>query len=289
MIAYIDKVDEIKFRYKIFNIIKEEATTERKTFLVPLGSNEKQKRVEKVVTKLCKLLYTRNFKTVVLSDILMRNKEFKEAIQRNNIRLFDGKLLYNILLPDIIQTICNYKNSDIKEEKITILVDENNEINLNNILTISQKVKSINIVTRYINKFSKIAEYLYEELGILVRISNNIKRDLLNSNIIINVDFNEDLINKYYINTKAIIVNIPDDITIKSKKFVGININSYDIIIPEEYKITNFDARYIYEGMIYNKNIQEISENIIKNNIKIKNLIGKNGIINKREFLSLKY
>lgn len=289
MIAYVDKLKEIKFRHKIFNIIKEEFAVERKTFLLPISTKEKQKRIEKVTTKLCKILYRQNIKTLVLSNILMENKKLKEILQKNKIRLMDGKLLYNILLPDIIQNICDYKNSDIKEEKITMLVDENSELNLNNILTISQKVKSINIVTRYINKFTRISNYLYEELGILVRISNNIKRDLLNSSIIINVDFNENLINKYYINTRSIIVNIPDNITIKSKKFAGINISSYEIVIPEEYKLTNFDNRYIYESMIYNKNIQEILEDIMKNKIKIKNLIGKNGIINKREFLSLKY
>lgn len=289
MIAYIDKIEEIKFRHKIFNIIKTDSRAGRKTFLLPININDKQKRIEKITAKLCKILYEQNSNTVLLSNYLVENRKLKKTLQKNKIKIIDGKLLYNILLPEIIQTICNYKNSNIEEEKITIVVDENSEIILNNIFEISQKVKSVNIVTRYINKFNKISNYLYEELGILIRISNNIKKDLLNSNIIINVDFNEDLINKYYINTKAIIVNIPGNITIKSKKFAGININSYDIIIPEEYKVKNFEDRYIYEGMIYNKNEQEILKNIKKDNIKIRSLIGKNGTINKREFLSLKY
>ncbi len=194
-------------------------------------------------------------------------------------------VIYKILLPKIIQKICLYKNSDIKEEKITILVDENNEINKNNILKISQEAKVINIVTNFINKFITTANYLYEELGILVRISNNIKKDLLNSNIIINIDFNEDLINKYYINPKAIIVNVPDNVKITSKKFSGININSYNIIIPEDYELIGFDDKHIYEARIYYKNLHEIEQSIEENQIEIESLIGKNGIINKKEFL----
>ena len=135
-------------------------------------------------------------------------------------------------------------------------------------------------MTNFINKFITTANYLYEELGILVRISNNIKKDLLNSNIIINIDFNEDLINKYYINPKAIIVNVPDNVKIISKKFSGININSYNIIIPEDYELIGFDDKHIYEARIYYKNLHEIEQSIEENQIEIESLIGKNGIIN---------
>lgn len=285
MFAYINELSEIRIKDKIFNSIKHESVLEKEIFSLPINKESKNKKIQKVSIKLTKSLLEENIRKVVLSNELFENEILKNVLEQNRINVLDGKLIYKILLPQIIQKICLYKNSDIKEEKITILVDENNEINKNNILKISQEAKVINIVTNFINKFITTANYLYEELGILVRISNNIKKDLLNSNIIINIDFNEDLINKYYINPKAIIVNVPDNVKITSKKFSGININSYNIIIPEDYELIGFDDKHIYEARIYYKNLHEIEQSIEENQIEIESLIGKNGIINKKEFL----
>ncbi len=285
MLAYINELSEIRIKDKVFNSIKHESVLEKEIFSLPINKESKNKKIQKVSIKLTKSLLEENIRKVVLSNELFENEILKNVLEQNRINVLDGKLIYKILLPKIIQKICLYKNSDIKEEKITILVDENNEINKNNILKISQEAKVINIVTNFINKFITTANYLYEELGILVRISNNIKKDLLNSNIIINIDFNEDLINKYYINPKAIIVNVPDNVKIISKKFSGININSYNIIIPEDYELIGFDDKHIYEARIYYKNLHEIEQSIEENQIEIESLIGKNGIINKKEFL----
>ena len=285
MLAYINELSEIRIKDKVFNSIKHESVLEKEIFSLPINKESKNKKIQKVSIKLTKSLLEENIRKVVLSNELFENEILKNVLEQNRINVLDGKLIYKILLPKIIQKICLYKNSDIKEENITILVDENNEINKNNILKISQEAKVINIVTNFINKFITTANYLYEELGILVRISNNIKKDLLNSNIIINIDFNEDLINKYYINPKAIIVNVPDNVKIISKKFSGININSYNIIIPEDYELIGFDDKHIYEARIYYKNLHEIEQSIEENQIEIESLMGKNGIINKKEFL----
>ena len=267
MLVYLNELEEIKITDKIFNIIKHEHLFEKEIFSLPINENVKMKKNKKVATKLIKILKEENARKVVLSNNLFENEILLSTLKENRMDIIDGKLIYKILLPKIIEKICYYKNSKIEEEKITILTDEYNEINKSNILVFSQNAKMLNIVTNFTNKFVTTANYLYEEFGILVKVSNNIRKDLLNSNIIINIDFNNDLINKYYINTKAIIVNIPEEIKIKSKKFTGININSYNIIIPEDYELNGFDNKHIYEAKIYNKSIAE------------------KGIINKKEFL----
>ncbi len=287
MVAYIKEIEELKFKHKILNTIQEENISGKDIFLLPIKENTKTKKSEKIITRLIKKLHDKKIKYIVLSNELLKNNILKENLINNKIDILDGRILYRILLSNIIDTICYYKNTNIQKEKITILVDETNEINLNNILEIAQKAKTVNIVTNFSYRFNKIINYLYEELGILIRISNNIKRDLVNSNIIINIDFNALMINRYYINTRAIILNIPPNIEIASKKFTGININSYNIIIPEGYKLNNFDDKYVYEAAIKNKTITEIQKQIRKEKIKIKNLVGKNGIINKNEFLSI--
>jgi len=285
MIAYVKNQKELKLKDKIFNNIKYENISGKDIFSLPIQGSTKTKKTEKIINKLVTLFYEQNIKNVVLSNEIFENSVIKENLRNNNINVLAGNRLYNILVPKIIETICSYKNANMQNEKITFLVNENTEANLNNILEVSQMVKTVNIVTYFPHKFERIVNYLYEEMGILIRLSNNRKKDLLNSNIIINIDFNEELINKYYLNVKAIILNIPPNIKIFSKKFAGININSYNIIIPEEYKLEDFSDKYIYETTLLHKNVIEIKNKIKE--VKIKNLIGKNGIINKKEFLSI--
>ena len=51
------------------------------------------------------------------------------------------------------------------------------------------------------------------------------------------------------------------------------------------YELIGFDDKHIYEARIYYKNLHEIEQSIEENQIEIESLIGKNGIINKKEFL----
>ena len=85
---------------------------------------------------------------------------------------------------------------------------------------VAQNIKRVNIVTNHINKFKKMEEYLYNELGIILNISNNKSKSLLNSELIINIDFPQELINKYEIYNKAILINILNSVEIKAKKFI---------------------------------------------------------------------
>lgn len=126
-------------------------------------------------------------------------------------------------------------------------------------------------------------EYLYNEFGIVLSVTNNKKKSLLKSEIIINMDFVEESINKYKIYDNAIIVNISDKINIQSKRFNGININYYKIQIPDEYKLEGFQNEIVYESLAYGKNYKYIYEKIIKDQIKINKLIGNNGVIKERE------
>ncbi len=118
----------------------------------------------------------------------------------------------------------------------------------------------------------------------MLNISNNKKKSLLKAEIIVNIDFPEELINKYRIYDKAIILNISDKISLKSKRFNGININYYKIQIPDEYKLEGFKGEIVYESLIYGKKYREIYREIINDNIEINKLIGNNGFIKEREF-----
>lgn len=127
---------------------------------------------------------------------------------------------------------------------------------------------------------------MYNELGIVLNISNNKKSSLLKSEIIINLDFPQELINQYNIYNKAIIINILEKISIHKKKFNGVNINYFRIIIPENYVLSEFDNEILYESIIYQYNeLSNIRSRITADKIKIKKLIGNNGPIQESEII----
>ena len=94
------------------------------------------------------------------------------------------------------------------------------------------------IVTNHISTFKRIEEKLYRNNGILITVTNNRRRSLLKSNIIINVDFPKELLNKFTINDNATIINIEEESKIKKKRFCGKVINNYEINVID-YKEYN--------------------------------------------------
>ena len=132
-----------------------------------------------------------------------------------------------------------------------MLINDFTQINIDIIVEIAKSIKRLNIVTNHINKCQKIEEYLYNEFGIILNISNNKRRSLLKAEVIINFDFPEELINKYRIYDKAVIISMDDKVDIKSKRFSGTNINYFKIILPNEYRIEEFQNEIVYESLIY--------------------------------------
>ncbi len=164
------------------------------------------------------------------------------------------------------------------------MINDFTDINKEIIIHIAKNIKRLNVITNHINKCKKIEEYLYNEFGIMLNVSNNKRKSLLKSEVIINIDFPEELINKYAIYNKAIILNINDRINIKSKRFNGINVNYYKIKAPDECKLKNFQDEIVYESLIYIKNnYSEIRNKITKDKISINKLIGNNGSIRENE------
>ncbi len=167
-----------------------------------------------------------------------------------------------------------------------MLINDFDKIDTEIIIEIAKNIKTLNIVTNHIDDCKKTEEYLYSEFGIILNISNNKRKSLLNSKIILNLDFPEELVNKYRIYEKSIIINISGKIKIFSKRFSGININYYKIKIPEKYKINNFKDEIVYESTILETDdFKDIASKIKKDKIKIKKLIGNNGIINEKEII----
>ena len=299
-ICYIKEMNEtcdfvkrilIKIK-KLFNIVEFSEDKGKTTIILPLFKSNiiKDKKIIKIAKKINRKLYDNNIENVVLSNYLEENEILKQKLYCQNINILDGRYLFYLLIPEIVDYILKRQKKKLENGEITLLINDFTENNARIITYIAQSVKRVNIVTNHSNKFKKLEEYLYNELGIILNITNNKNKSLANAGLIINIDFPEEIINKYEINSNAIIVNIFNEIKIRAKKFNGININYYKAYIPKKYKMEGFKDNLIYESSIYKYNYENARKDIITNKIKIKKLIGINGDISENEFCkNLKY
>lgn len=277
---------------KIFNIIEFSEDNGKTTITLPLFKSNKirNKKIIKIAKRINKKLYDNNIENVVLSNYLEENEILKQKLYCQNINILDGRYLFYLLIPEIIEYILKRQKVKLQNGEVTLLINDFTQNNAKIITYIAQNVKRVNIVTNHSNKFKKIEDYLYNELGVILNITNNKSKSLSNANLIINIDFPEEIINKYEINSNAIIVNIFNEIKIRAKKFNGININYYKACIPKEYQIDGFQNNLVYESSIYKYSYENARKDIIANKIRIKKLVGINGDISENEFCkNLKY
>lgn len=237
--------------------------------------------------KIVKKIKENNVKITVLSNELVKYEQFKNELYSNNINILDGKFLFKVLSKDILECICKKIKLDVNSLEIAVLVNDENDLNKSIIIDLAKEVKSLNIITNNIKDFKQIEELLYDEEGIVMKISNNKKKGLIKSKVIFNLDFCEEDINSYSVPENCIIVNTFNPIKIKTKKFNGINVKDFNIIIPEKYKMQGFSDEVVYESIIYNLDYTEVREKILEDKIRIKDIIGENGEIQEGELNKL--
>lgn len=181
--------------------------------------------------------------------------------------------------------IVNLKNIKKEDTEISILVNYITQNTLENIKKIARQYKRLNIVTNHIEKFKKIEEELYNKEGIMIIVTNNKKKSLSKSKIILNIDFPKELLNKYNIYENAILVNIRGNMKIARKRFNGITINNYEIKLNNlDYSQINnknqYNIRDIYEASFYKTMpYREIVNQINADKLEVTSLYGNNGAI----------
>ena len=275
---YIEKNDKPNWLEKKLNLIR----IQDNTIILPITKETGNKKIEKLAQKTREVIQKySNSKKVILSKEMHNEQIYLNYLNTYGLEIQDGRWLFEILLPDTIEYIINKKK--IEKTNISIMINDLTEIELENIKTLARKYKSINIVTNHIEKFKKLQKQLQEEYGIIITIANNKKKSLMKSQIILNIDFPNELINKYNIQDEAIIVNLKAKIKINSKRFNGLNISNYEIDFREDKKnnkalSSKYNLRDLYESELYRKQrISEIRRKIKNDKVCIKRLILNNG------------
>lgn len=275
---YIQKNDKPNIIEKTFNIINMQ---ENKLFL-PITANTSEKQIEKLAQKTKKIIskYS-NSKKIVISKNLQEEITYINYLNSYGLDISDGRWLYEILATDIIKYIIEKKKIKKEETTISILINDLTEIELENIKILAENYKNLNIVTNHIEKFKKIEDKFMEN-GIMITIGNNKKKSLMKSKIILNIDFPNELINKYMIKEDAIIINVPGKVKINRKRFNGLIVNNYEIDFRDDIKSEEnllgdeFYLRDVYESRLYKK--QTFSD--------IRNILKKDGVNIKKVYLS---
>lgn len=275
--VYIEKNDKPTFIEKIFLKIK----IQKNTIIVPIEENMEEKNIEKIAQKTQKIIKKlSNSKKIIVSRNIKKNSRYIRYLNSYGMDISDGRWLFNILLVDIIDFIV--KKQEMKKVNISVLINDLNDIEFQNIKLLAQKYSTINIVTNHINKFKKLENDLQKE-GIIVTITNNKKKSLMKSQIIINIDFPKEMFNKYRVNESATIVNVKRPMKIMQKRFEGITVNDYEInfnseVCDEKFFDKKYDMKDLYEASIYKKSpFIDLRRKIKNDNVSISKLFLNNG------------
>lgn len=277
---YIQESDKPVLVARMFNIV--EIVGDK--IILPISNKENfnDYKAKNLVRKIKKILYRTGCKTIVLSKYLKRQKNFIKLLKNYEIGIIDGKWLFSILSSKVLDYIAEKEKLRKEEINVSILLDkEDKDYIMENIKNIIKTYRSVNIVTPNLGKFKKMEKDIFEQEGTMLTITNNKKKSLLRSKIILNVDFTSEQVNKYNIPDEAIIVNLNGNVEINKKRFNGLNLNDYEISF-ENFEEFDYDKdklyfqKDIYESSIYKKQPYEyIEKKIKKDKVNIIKLIGK--------------
>ena len=279
---FIQECDKPNKISKMFNILK----LEQDKIILPIDEEKLEiKKANKLAIKTKKILDIANCNKVIISKKIKEQPLYINYLNSYNIEIVDGKWLFEVLSYKTIEYISKVKKIKEEELSVSILINKITETSLYNIREIARNCKRVNIVTNHIELFKKMENQILDEDGIMITITNNKKKSLLKSDIILNIDFPQELINQYNIYDEAIIVNIQGNIKIKKKRFNGMCINDYEIQVlnDEEFdydKDTKYSKKEIYEANIYKKQpMENIMRKIERDKVKIIELFGENTTI----------
>lgn len=237
----------------------------------------------KSLKDISKIIEKHNKSKIILS------KELKEKYTRQIKVKKENEIEKNIkyFLNNILEYISNKINEELETQNLYILANQYNDLNLNIIKDLLNKVKTLTIVTDNLKNYKRLEDYLYKNEGTLITITNNKNKALRKAKIMINLDYSNDSINKYKINRNAIIINCVDE-KIDIVYFQGIIVNNIEISFnkKEKYKelFKEFDKSDIYKSFeIMNLKYDYIIEKNKQNKVDIKYLLGNNGKINEKE------
>lgn len=254
-------------------IITKQIEENRKMYLIP---NIENKNVEKRIRNKLEGEKARTQKVQVI--LSKKVKRVQEALK--DYKIIEGRRIYEEGIETILEKVL--QGHLLAMQDIYILANRYQEKNIKIIRELSQKARSINIITKEVGNY-KVLEEIMEKEGIAVCVANNKRKSLKKAKIIINLDFKKEELNQYTIFRNAVIVNDRQEKITNLRGFEGIIIQDISIVLKQE------EQEWIKKNRLDNCfRIIEIYETLApidkqKEKIQIDKLFGNNGEISKKE------
>ena len=286
---YILEDDKPNFWRRLFVQVR----LEQNKIILPYCEKMSEKMWQKLVKKTLKIIMKSNVRKIAISNNLKKKKEYMMRMQSEQIEIVYGRWLYLMLVPDILDCLIQKQNFEKQKIRISVLVNDCTENCLQMIKDLILQYQSINIVTNHRERFEKLEKQYLEQEGILLTVTNNKKKSLMRSDIIVNVDFPKELINQYYIKEDAFLVNLPANVEITKKRFQGICVQDYEITRKKqsvEYDNVlqeNFSMKELYEAEFYRKQSYDmVRKQMKRDGVEVCKLYLKNGVLYTSSFLN---
>ena len=273
---YIQETDKLNKIEKWFHIVK----LENDHIILPIVKTSlDDKMAYTLAMKTKKILDKVNSKKLVLSKTIKQQENYVNYLYSYGYEIVDGKWLFQLLIFNVLEYMIEKLKITKDNIRIGILVNDVSDLAIYVIKELVTKYKNVKIVTNHIHKFQNIEEKMIEEYGIFISVGNNKRKVLSKTNMILNLDFPTELINKYQIHNEATIINFRGNVKIKDKRFAGLNINDYEIHWKEKENEI-FYTKDMYEAIQHkNQPVEELLKKIKRDNIQIKELIAVNTVI----------
>ena len=192
----------------------------------------------------------------------------------------------------IVEYIFNVSNKNMNLENIYVFVNKYTKHNIYIIKMLVEKFKTVNIITENLKYYKMLENKLYDE-GILITVSNNIRKSAKRAEYILNMDYPKETFEKYNINMKSTIINLTEEGIFFDKAFNGVLVNNFEIEIDEDKNVFineffgDINKKLYFESLLITHQNQTIKE--LENNenceFKIGYLTGVRGQIQNCEFL----
>lgn len=264
-------------------------------YIIAIHDKDKKSIQKRLVKKIYKL----KIDAIVFSKEL--EGKFKDDIcemlkldDNINVKMINGKKLMEYMEFDIMKYILEKQKHSMRQEDIYIIFKRDNSLNLNFLVRFIENFRMTNVVTNDIARLKNVQDNLLDNENILISVSNNKKKALRRAKYVLNVNLTTEELAKYNINRNAVIINIRENVKYSNPGFEGINVNYFDINVPDEFDEkfeqmgNNFDLVKLYESILIAENFGEAStekvyEKIARDEIQVKNVIGINGRISDEE------
>lgn len=270
------KLSNIKFKRKLLNLLfklclklhiaQEKIYKRKRIIIIYMGKTKRKKALEREINK----LLTKETNVILSKQILelIRDSKYK-SIQNYFNKIRNNKENFNKEIINTIKLVINNKGKRIEEINIYLLIKNYNSSYNEKIIDMTEKLKSINIVTESIKEYKKLEEKLEDNIT-NITVTNNKRKGISNAKYIINIDYDEESLQRYSVYRNAIIFNISNNKISNIRGFEGIIINN--IVVTEKDKsLSRFIDRRFIE--IYDDNTEIID--ILGNKGSIKNVLTK--------------